>query len=92
MEIEIIKEKENVLLGRKESEIIIKHPNAPTPKKDDLRKKLAEVFNMDKSQVIISYILGRKGLQESFSKVKILKEKPKEKLKEEKNETQTDES
>lgn len=91
MEIEILKEKDNKLLNRKELELRIKHPNAPTPKKEEIKEELSKMFNVDKEQIVINYVLSKKGLQEAIAKVKILYQKPKgEEVKN--NETQANKS
>lgn len=76
MEIKVVKEKENVFFKRKDLELEISHPSAPTPKTDDIAKELASKFSVDESQVVIDYILTKKGLNESIARAKILKEKP----------------
>lgn len=94
MELEIKEEKENPLLGRKELKIEIKHTGASTPPKQELVKQLASKYSVPEDQVLINYIFTKKGIGESFAKVKIYKEKPKvkEKKKEEKSEAQTSEA
>ncbi len=77
MEVKILEEKENPLLKRKEIRAEVAHPNAPTPSCEEVRKKLAEIFNVDVSQVVIDRIATSKGTQISSVKAKILEEKPK---------------
>jgi ribosomal protein S24E len=89
MEIVVESEKENPFFQRKELKLILKHPLAATPSKAELKKELASRYACDESQVIIDYIFTKKGTCESLAKVKILKEKPKEKKEEEKIEAQT---
>lgn len=74
---EIVKEKENPFLKRKEIILLIKHPNAATPGKAEIIKSIAASNSVDESQVVIDYISTKKGIQESLVKLKILKEKPK---------------
>lgn len=90
MEVKILEEKENPFFKRKELKIQIKHENSATPSKAELAKQLAEKNSVDVSQVVIDYIFTKKGLAESFAKVKILKEKQKVEVqkKEEKSEAQ----
>ncbi len=71
MEIEIVEEKENPFLKRKELKLVLKHPNLPTPSKQELKKELASKFSLSEEQIQIDYIFSKKGLCESFSKVKI---------------------
>jgi len=84
MEIEILEEKENPFFERKEVKVNIKHLDAPTPSKEELKKELASKFSVDASLIQIDYIFTKKGVAESFAKVKILKKKPE--VKEEKKE------
>jgi ribosomal protein S24E len=92
MELEILEEKENVLLKRKELKINIKHPNSPTPKKQDLVKEIASRYSVPEDHVFVNYIFTKKGVQESMAKVKIYQELPKQKQKEVKSEAQTSEA
>jgi len=84
MEIEILEEKENPFFERKEVKVNIKHLDAPTPSKEELKKELASKFSVDASLIQIDYIFTKKGVAESFAKVKVLKKKPE--VKEEKKE------
>lgn len=72
MEIEILEEKENPFLKRKELKLVLKHENAPTPSKQELKKELMSKFSVSENQVQIDYIFTKKGLCESLAKVKIL--------------------
>ncbi len=73
MEVEIVEEKENPFFKRIELKFIVKHPNAPTPSKEEIKKFLASKYNTSEEKVKIDYIMGRKGLQESIVKAKIEK-------------------
>jgi len=74
---EIVKERENPFLKRKEMTLLLKHPKAPTPTKAEIIKSVADSNSVDESQVVIDYIFTKKGIPESLVKLKILKEKPK---------------
>jgi len=76
MEIKITKEIENKFFKRKDLELEIAHPGGPTPKTDDIAAELASKYGVDKSQVVVDYVLTKKGSNESVSKAKILDEKP----------------
>jgi ribosomal protein S24E len=78
MELEILEEKDNVFLKRKELKINIKHPNLPTPKKQDLIKEIAARYSVPEDHVVVNYIFTKKGIQESIAKVKIYQELKKE--------------
>lgn len=98
MDLNILEERENVLLARKELRLNIKHPSSATPKKQELLKELSEKYSVPEDHIIIDFIFSKKGMNESVAKVKIYKEKPKIKekkqkeKKEEKSETQTSEA
>lgn len=82
MDLVIVEEKENPFLKRRELKIELKHPGEATPKKIDLIKELASRYSIEEGQIVVDYIFTKKGLSESFAKVKILKEKPKAKSEE----------
>ncbi len=94
MEIKVLKEKENPFFKRKDLVLTVVHKSEPTPKTEDVSKELASKFNVDESQVVIDYILTKKGLSESSVKAKILNEKPVEMIKstEDKEELKSDET
>lgn len=77
MDIAIKEEKENPFLKRKDLKLEIKHLGSATPSKKELLKELAEKFSVSEDQVVIDYILTKKGISDSVIKAKILAEKPK---------------
>ncbi|MBE0526956.1 MAG: 30S ribosomal protein S24e, partial [Candidatus Thorarchaeota archaeon] len=54
MKVEILSEKENKLLGRKEIAFQIDHIGARSPSRADIRSKIVAQFNADASSVAIS--------------------------------------
>ena len=76
MQIKVIKESENAFFKRKDLDLEIVHVGEPTPKTDDISAQLAAKYGVDKSQVVIEYVLTKKGSNESLSKAKILKDRP----------------
>ena len=54
MKVEILSEKENKPLGRKEIAFQIDHIGASTPSRADIRSKIVAQFNADASSVAIS--------------------------------------
>jgi len=74
MEIEVIEEKENPFLNRKELKLKLKHIGANTPSKADLTKELTSKYSVAENQIIIDFIFSMKGIGESIAKVKILPE------------------
>ncbi len=61
MKIDVLKEKENVLLGRKEIDFICFHPNEGTPIRYDIRKRLGALFNADIETVYIRALKSEFG-------------------------------
>lgn len=78
MEMIIVEEKENPFFNRIDIKLRLKHEGIATPSKAELVKELAKKYEVNESQVIIDYIFSVRGIGESFTKVKILKEKPAE--------------
>lgn len=76
MEIKVVKERENVFFKRKDLELEIAHVGAPTPKTDDITAELATKYGVDKEQIVVDYILTKKGSNGSVAKAKVLAEKP----------------
>lgn len=65
MDIKIVSEKANPLLGRKEYVFEVAHPEGPTPKREDVRKLLAEVLKVPKDRVILEHMRAKFGTQRS---------------------------
>jgi len=86
MEWEVLEEKENKLLNRKEIKINLKHPKLSTPSKSQIIKELSTKYSSPEENILIDYVMTRKGASESLVKVKIYKEKPKVKVKKAKEE------
>lgn len=81
MNMNILEEKENKLLDRKELKIELVHEKAATPKKADLIKELATKYSVPEENIVLDYIFTEKGQARSVAKVKIYKQKPKVKVK-----------
>ena len=91
MKIEIIEEKDNPFLKRKDLMIMIDHAGQPTPKKEDLTKFLAEKYKVESEKVEVVYIFSETGIARSKAKARIWKEKPKVKKRKEEKEKPTEE-
>jgi ribosomal protein S24E len=76
MEIKVVRESENAFFKRKDLEFEIAHVGAPTPKTDDIKAELASKYGVDKEQIVVDYILTKKGSNGSVAKAKVLKERP----------------
>lgn len=74
MEIEVLEEKENPLLDRKELTVRIIHNNA-TPKRIDVKKKIEALKTAAKGTVVVDSFKSKYGARESIGLVKIYKSK-----------------
>jgi len=84
MNYNVLDEKQNELLKRKEMKIEVEHLLAATPSKAQLLKELATAYSVPEENIVIDYIFTQKGIGKSIAKVKIYKEKPKIKEKKQK--------
>ncbi len=60
--INILSETENKLLNRKEIEFEITHPTSSTPKRLDIRKKIAAQFNKEENLTLIIQLDTKYGI------------------------------
>ncbi|MDP6459546.1 MAG: hypothetical protein QF829_01985, partial [Candidatus Hydrothermarchaeota archaeon] len=72
MKIEIIEERENHLLNRRELSFKVRH-DAATPSRQEVRKKLIALLNAKKETVILDSFTSRYGLRESIGIVRVYK-------------------
>ncbi|KAF5423093.1 MAG: 30S ribosomal protein S24e [Candidatus Methanomarinus sp.] len=70
MDIEIIKEKENPLLDRKEINFTISH-TGPTPSRDEIKKNFVARYNSQHELVIVDKLSSEYGTQQTAGYVKI---------------------
>ncbi|HLE97054.1 MAG TPA: 30S ribosomal protein S24e [Candidatus Thermoplasmatota archaeon] len=71
MEIEILSKKDNPLLDRTEVQFKVVHPNAETPKRDNVREKLAGALNAKKALVVVDRMDSTFGRHETKGYAKI---------------------
>lgn len=64
MEIQILEEKDNPLLARKEIQLRIIQ-DAGSPKIADLRKKIAAQLSLDESLFVVQHVCAEYGMNES---------------------------
>ena len=76
MNYNVLSEKQNDLLKRKELKIEIEHLLVATPSKAELSKELATAYSVPEENILIDYIFTQKGIGKSVAKIKIFKEKP----------------
>jgi small subunit ribosomal protein S24e len=81
MELKILEEKENHLLGRKEIRFEMSHSAEASPAKANVVKELAVKYGVPEDHVVIDYIFTSKGVASSEVHAKIYNEKPKMKHK-----------
>jgi small subunit ribosomal protein S24e len=72
MKIEIIEERENPLLNRRELSFKVLH-DAATPSRQEVRKKLIALLNAKKETVILDSFTSRYGLKESLGIARVYK-------------------
>lgn len=77
MEMKILQEKENHLLGRKEVKLEMDHLAAATPAKASIVKEIAAKYGVPEEHVVLDYVFTKKGVASSEISAKIYKEKPK---------------
>jgi small subunit ribosomal protein S24e len=58
MEIKIIERKENKLLNREEVYAVAEHPGEATPKREEIRKKIAAMVGSDENLTVVTKILS----------------------------------
>lgn len=75
MKIDVLEEKENPLLDRKELTVKVIHKGKATPKKDEIRDKIIAKLGANKDTLILGPLNQRFGSTDSLAKVKIYKTK-----------------
>lgn len=75
MEIEIISKRENVLLGRTEVRFKVIHNKSGTPKREEIRSKLAEVLSANKDTLVVDHLRQKYGVNQTMGYAKIYKNK-----------------
>ncbi len=73
--IKVLTEKKNPILKRTDLMLMVDHTAQPTPKTDDIIKKIAEKFKTSPEKVEVVYIFSQKGIARSRVKARIWKEK-----------------
>ncbi|MBU0627559.1 MAG: hypothetical protein KKC75_00070 [Nanoarchaeota archaeon] len=62
MDLKIINKKDNPLLSRIEVNAEVNFVNSPTPKKEDVKKKIASVEKADEKLVVIKKVVNTYGI------------------------------
>ena len=71
MELQIVKNTDNKLVGRHELELQIIHTASATPKRMDVRKEVAKQMKAKTELVIIDHLKNRYGRQETIGYAKV---------------------
>ncbi len=92
MKTEILSEKQNIFLRRKELQVAIEHENEPTPSKAALQELIVRQLNEVSEKIDVRSVYSDKGQARSLAKIFIWEEPPKkkEKKQEKKEETKTE--
>lgn len=75
MEIEIVSKRENVLLNRTEIRFNVIHEKSGTPKRDEIRAKLAEVLSVNKDTLVVDFLKQKYGTHQTYGYAKVYKNK-----------------
>jgi len=65
MKIEIIREKNNILLDRKEIEFIVKHEERGTPSRKEVFNQLISKISLDPNKSVLIYLKSSHGKSKS---------------------------
>lgn len=71
MDIEIIKERDNLLLNRKEMTLNISHNSGATPSRDDVKKRLVAELNSQYDLVVVDRLTTEFGAQKTTVYAKV---------------------
>ena len=71
MELQIVKNTDNKLVGRQELELQIIHTSSATPKRMEVRKEVAKQMKAKTELVIIDHLKNRYGRQETIGYAKV---------------------
>ncbi|MEM4772635.1 MAG: hypothetical protein QW648_01340 [Nanoarchaeales archaeon] len=75
MEIKIIERNENKILDREEIYAIVEHEGEATPKREDIKKKIAAMIGVDENLLVVKKILSLYNQQKSRVWVNVYKNK-----------------
>ena len=76
MELQIIQNTDNSLLGRQELQLRIAHDSAATPKRTEVRKEVAKQMKAKAELVIIDHLRNRYGRSETTGYAKVYADMP----------------
>ncbi|WP_457615034.1 30S ribosomal protein S24e [Methanopyrus sp.] len=73
MEVEILDQRDNPLLYRKEVKFVVRHEDGGTPRKSEILRKLAVILDVDKEVILIDRMESEFGKRETRGYAKIYK-------------------
>lgn len=66
---EVLEERDNIFLNRKELLLKIPHKNAATPSREEVKKMIIEKYNVDERDIDLKYIFSKKNRDYAIAKV-----------------------
>lgn len=75
MDIDVSSRRENRLLKRTELELTVKHPNSPTPKRQEVRELIAKTLGVSKDGVVVYSMKSSFGSNETLVSAKAYTDK-----------------
>ncbi len=73
MEVEILDQRDNPLLHRREVKFVVRHEDGGTPRKSEVLRKLAVILDVDKEVVLIDRMEPEFGKRETRGYAKVYK-------------------
>jgi len=71
MDVEILNERENPLLGRREVKFRVKYPGVGVPNRQDVRGRLVAFLNSSKELTVLDYLKPEYGRHSALGYVKV---------------------
>ena len=71
MSIQVIEDKYNPILKRREIKAVISHEGKATPSKEEVKKIISEFFNASLEKIEVCKIFSKKGIGKSDVKIRV---------------------
>ncbi len=75
MEVEILEKKENKLTNRIEVRFKVRHPGEATPKREEIKKKIAAIIGAGEDFIVLRKVISVFGKPESYGKIHVYNSK-----------------
>ncbi|UCE75327.1 MAG: hypothetical protein JSV56_06410 [Methanomassiliicoccales archaeon] len=75
MEVEVISKRENPVIGRLEVDFKVTHPKEVTPRRKEVRDKIAAQLEVQKDRIVIDHMKTEFGKPETMGYAKVYKSK-----------------